>query len=220
MRRIFYTALPQTVINRLVFVLRHSSDSMDNKIDENSKLPQNEGLPNDSDMLANYKKLKAELIQAKNHTDELNKNILYSAAEADNFRKESLKSIQSAKQFAVTEFAKDMLETADNLEKVNSLCESYRKENNDIPRSIQSILNGLELSHKVVLQVFERQGVERFETKIGDKFSSHHHNQLFTTPSSPEFPPNTITKIVKNGYQMCDTLLRASEVGVSEAPEN
>ncbi|CCW61717.1 unnamed protein product [Phytomonas sp. EM1] len=219
MRRVFCAALPQTVVGRFVSARWQSSDSADNKSDENPKLPEKEELPSDSNMLTNYKRLKTELVEVKKRIDEYKKDILYCVADLDNFRKESARSIQSAKQSAVSEFAKDMLETADDLEKVNSLCESYRKENNEISRSVQSILNGLDLSNKVLLQLFERHGIERLETKIGEKFDPRYHNQLFTSPSSDEFPSNCITKVIKNGYKMGDTVIRAAEVGVSEAPQ-
>lgn len=167
-----------------------------------------------------FKKRQAQLAANADTIKELEKEILYNAASAENIRKETREQAALAKESAIAAFGKEVLETADALEKVCATISSYRTEHLDISPQIISVLDGVELSFKVILKVLKRHGVERIETVIGTPFDSALHTTLFTTQPSKSVKAGEVAEVVKEGYKRGGVTLRHAEVGVAEDPEN
>lgn len=80
--------------------------------------------------------------------------LLRSRAEMDNIRRRAEQDVEKAHKFALEKFAKDLLETIDNLERALATEVSTEDE------GMKSVLDGVELTLKGLLATVARFGVE------------------------------------------------------------
>lgn len=166
-----------------------------------------------------YEGMQRALSANQAEIDELRKQNLYSAAEAENERKKFRQEIAELKLTVASNFGKDLLEVYDGLDSVCKNIQKYESENKDIPKNIVSIFSGVMLSSKVVLKTFGRNGIKPLEITPGSPFDPKTCVSLYTSPSTPEMQAGHITEIVKHGFKFNDVIIRPAEVGVAEDPE-
>ena len=133
-------------------------------------------------------------------------------AETENTRKRALKEREDATKFAVTSFARDMLEIADNFRRaLDAIPEEAR--NGDDPL-IKNLMAGIEATERALLKNFEKHGIRKIEP-MGEPFDPHFHEVMFEA-SVPGKNPGTIIQLVEPGYVLHDRLLRPARVGVAK----
>ncbi len=150
--------------------------------------------------------LEAENARLKDH-------ILRALADADNTRKRAVKEREDATKFAVTGFARDMLEIADN----------FRRALDSVPEEVKTaadpllvnLLTGIDAIERGLLRTFEKHGIKKIEP-IGEMFNPHFHEVMFEAPI-PNKQPGTIIQVLEAGYTLNERLLRPARVGVSKA---
>jgi len=81
-----------------------------------------------------------------------------------------------------------------------------------------SMVEGVNMTLKEILKVFEQFGVKRFES-IGTTFDPNLH-QAVMQEETDAFPENTVSKELQKGFMIHDRLLRPAMVVVSKKPEN
>ncbi len=140
--------------------------------------------------------------------DELKDKLMRSLAESENIRKRSLKDRQDAEVYAVTKMSRDILSVYDNLQRALDLAEDILDE-----KSL-SMIEGLELTKKDLLEIFKRNKIEKIEPIIGDKFDPKLHQAMMEAPSD-EIEKGHIIGVLTVGFLIGDRLLRASNVTVS-----
>ena len=140
--------------------------------------------------------------------DELKDKLMRSLAESENIRKRALKDRQDAEVYAVTKMSRDILSVYDNLQRALDLAE-------DVFDEISlSMIEGLELTKKDLLEIFKRNKIEKIEPIIGDKFDPKLHQAMMEAPSD-EIEKGHIIGVLTVGFLIGDRLLRASNVTVS-----
>jgi len=141
----------------------------------------------------------------------LQDKLLRALAEMENTRQRHSKELDSAKQYAVTNFAKSMLEVADNL----SMATTHMGETiKDTDEEIKKLFEGVKMTESILGNVFERFGVVKFES-VGKTFDPKYHEALFQL-DDPSKPKGTITQVLQPGYMIHDRVLRAAKVGCSK----
>lgn len=164
-------------------------------------------------------KMQKTIAENKRLFEVMKKDILYTAADAENARREYRQAVDKEKRESEKAFAKELLQFTDAL---NSVCKgiaAYRAEKQDTPPNIVSLLNGVDLSFKVVLKVLGKYGVSRMETKLGDPFDPETMQSILTTPSTESIKAGQVSEIVKAGFFYRGKVLRPAQVGVAEDPE-
>ena len=167
----------------------HEQKSEMNQEDEGALIPE-ESPPIED-------KTPFELIKAE--YDELNDKYLRLAADFENFRKRSVRDTEQRITHSLGQFARDMLEVADSLD-----------------RAIQAegkSHEGLNQIQKLLVQVMKRQGIESFES-VGEKFDPTRHEAIAMIPSSQD--EGTICDQVCRGYCLKDKVIRPAQVVVSQ----
>jgi molecular chaperone GrpE len=135
------------------------------------------------------------------------------AADMENLRKRTDREKAEATLYAASNFARDLLSVADSLSR--ALLAVPPEERDVIDDVMKKFLDGIELTERELMSVFQRHNIRKLET-IGQKFDPNLHQAMFEIPSS-EKPPGTVMQEVQSGYAVGERCLRPALVGVAKA---
>ncbi|UXN34061.1 nucleotide exchange factor GrpE [Avibacterium paragallinarum] len=133
--------------------------------------------------------------------------LLRSRAEMDNIRRRAEQDVEKAHKFALEKFAKDLLETIDNLERALATEVSTEDE------GMKSVLDGVELTLKGLLATVARFGVEAVGV-VGETFNPDLHQAISMQPTEG-FESNQITTVLQKGYLLNGRVIRPAMVMVA-----
>eukprot|EP01064_Diplonema_japonicum_P037179 TRINITY_DN8644_c0_g1_i1.p1 TRINITY_DN8644_c0_g1~~TRINITY_DN8644_c0_g1_i1.p1 ORF type:complete len:219 (+),score=72.58 TRINITY_DN8644_c0_g1_i1:52-657(+) len=143
--------------------------------------------------------------------EELSKSLAYSLAEADNARKIAMRDVDNAKKYALKNFAKDLLDVADNLDRASS---AVTEEESAAHPTVGNLKKGVDMTNHSLHKILAQHGIDIQEVAEGDEFDPQYHEAIFNIPATEGKTPNTIGTIVKKGYNYKARVLRPSQVGV------
>ena len=135
------------------------------------------------------------------------------AADMENLRKRMEREKAEATLYAASNFARDLLGVADSLSR--TLAAVPPDERNIIDDIMKKFLDGIEMTERELLNVFQRHNIRRVET-VGQKFDPNYHQAMFEVPTS-ERPPGIIMQEVQSGYAVGERCLRPALVGIAKA---
>ncbi len=163
--------------------------------------PDSEGNPDQIRIEA----LEAELGRTKEH-------MLRALAETENTRKRAQRERDDINKYAISAFAKDLLDFADNFRRALDAIPTDLKETADEP--LKSVLSGLDAMEREMLSTLEKNHIRKLEP-IGEIFNPNFHEVMFETPETDK-PAGTIIQLIEPGYILHDRLLRPARVGVAK----
>ncbi len=173
------------------------------------KKPMEETEIQDGDALENaiarVQELEEQLIQAVKKEQDI---LLRTRAEIDNIRRRAEQDVEKAHKFALEKFAKDLLETIDNLERALSTPANVENE------TIKSLVDGVELTLKGLLSTVARFGIEPVGV-IGETFNPELHQAISMQPTEG-FESNQITVVLQKGYLLNGRVIRPAMVMVAQ----
>jgi molecular chaperone GrpE len=140
--------------------------------------------------------------------------LLRAHAEMENLRRRTSREIEEARRYAVTGFARDLLEVSDSLGRAVAFIPPEVREREDWAGNLAT---GVEMTERSLLSVFEKHKINRVEPQKGDKFDHQRHQAMFEVPTRAQ-PPGTVAEVMAAGYVIADRLLRPAMVGVAKAP--
>jgi len=147
--------------------------------------------------------VEAELADAKDR-------LLRALAETENVRRRAERERSDAARFGAANFAKDMLNVADNLRRaIESAPESQAGD-----ELMRNLLQGVAATERELLAAFERHGVRRIDP-LGERFDHNFHQAMFEMENTGK-PAGTVVQVLQPGYVMHDRLLRPALVGVAK----
>ena len=153
----------------------------------------------------------AEIQALKDEIAGLKDQLLRALAETENVRRRADRDKQDAQRFAASNFAKDLLSVADNFHRaLESATDSLLAAHPEI----QPVVEGVRMTQKEMLHVFERHGIERIEA-MGHKLDPNRHQAVFEVPDDSH-PPGTVVQELQAGYMLHERLLRPAMVGVAK----
>ena len=132
------------------------------------------------------------------------------SAEFDNYRKRKQREIDEFRKFANETVFKQFLSVVDNLERAMASAETNK--------DIKSLMEGVKLTHKEILKVFQHFNVKPVEAE-NQSFDPNFH-QAVTQKETNEVPENTVTDVLQTGYLLHDRLIRPAMVVVSKPTGN
>jgi molecular chaperone GrpE len=139
---------------------------------------------------------------------DLRDRLLRALAETENTRRRAEREKQDASQYAVTKFARDMLQIADNFTRAMAAAPAELRAAAD--PQIKAVLEGVEATERQLLATMERHGVAAIDTSDG-KFDPNLHQAIAEVPGGDK-PPGSIVDVVQSGYKIGDRLLRPAMV--------
>ncbi|WP_375392081.1 nucleotide exchange factor GrpE [uncultured Sphingomonas sp.] len=135
---------------------------------------------------------------------------LYARAETENLRRRAEKDAASARDYAATGFARDILSVADNLQR--GLAAMPAELRGD--EKMKGLVAGLEATGRELDSVFTRHGITKIAA-LGETLDPNRHQAMLEVPSDQ--PAGTIVQEMQAGYMIKDRLLRPALVGVAKA---
>lgn len=143
--------------------------------------------------------------------DEYKDRFMRALADAENARKRADKDRREANMYGGTRIARDLIPVYDNLNRALAAAKEAEGE------ASAALIEGVELTLKELLSVFERHGVKRLSPEVGDRFDPQLHEAMFEAPL-PGTTAGDIIQVSAEGFMLHDRLLRAAQVGVSSMP--
>ena len=160
-----------------------------------------------------------------------------------NLQRNAAREKEQTRDFAITRFASDLLETVDVLSiALKSVPQSALISSStpasttpsdadnpsppapDTPSSdtppktpeayLQELHTGVEMTQRLLLQTLFKYHVKPFDP-TGDRFDPNVHEALYQAPI-PDKEPGTVIDCQKVGYKIKDRVLRAAQVGVAQ----
>ena len=128
-------------------------------------------------------------------------------AEMQNVRRRAEQDAEKARKFALEKFAGDILTVADSLERGLATLDPQDD-------ALKPAREGLELTLKVLLDVFAKYNLEQIDPQ-GEPFNPEHHEAMTMIPA-PDVEPNSVVEVLEKGYQLNGRLIRPARVVVSK----
>ena len=150
------------------------------------------------------------ILKLNEEISDLKDQRLRAIAELENFRKRAEKDQSDALKYGVANFAKEIINIKDNIERAQSSISDEVKTN----EAVKSVVEGLDLIAQATVSTFEKIGIKKVES-INQKFD-HNLHQAMMEIEKDEIEPGTIVQEILPGYTLHDRLLRPAMVGVSK----
>lgn len=172
---------------------------------EAAEAEEQAGLTEEIDDIA----LELETLRAER--DDFKDRFMRALADAENARKRAEKDRREAQAYGGTRIARDLLPVYDNLNRALAAA------NEEGSQASIALVEGVELTLKELLKVFERHGMTRIIPQVGDRFDPQQHEAMFEAPV-PGTRAGDIIQVSAEGFLLYDRLLRPAQVGVSSMP--
>ena len=117
-----------------------------------------------------------------------------------------------AKDFALQKFAKDLIESVDNLDRALTMVptDKLTKDNAELV----SLHDGLKMTERILMQTLKKHGLERVDPAENlEKFDPNVHEAVFQAPQ-PDKEDGVVFHTQQKGFMLNNRVLRAPKVGV------
>jgi molecular chaperone GrpE len=173
----------------------------------------NEGAPEAPETAAPAESAPADplAVLAKEASD-LKDRLLRTLAEMENLRRRTEKEVADARTYGVTNFARDILAVADNMERAMKALDDEIRQKSDA--GVNALLDGLELTERELIKVMEKHGVRKLEPQ-GQKFDPNLHQAMVELPDT-SVPAGTVVQVMQPGYTIGERVLRPALVGIAK----
>jgi molecular chaperone GrpE len=138
--------------------------------------------------------------------------MLRTLADMENLRKRTAKEVADARNYGIQNFARDVLDIADNLQRALDAVPPDTREAAD--PGIKALIDGVELTERSLLNALEKNGVKKFDPS-GEKFDPNFQQAMYEVPDS-SVPAGTVVQVVQAGYTIGERMLRPALVAVSK----
>jgi molecular chaperone GrpE len=172
-------------------------NTMDNDVD-----PSVAGESNDSDPASEISSLRERLMRA--------------LAETENTRRQAERRVQDAQQYAIANFARELLQVVDNLRRAIAAGTADAGANKRDGKR-DGLLEGVVATDQVLTQILNRFGVEELNA-LNEPFDPRKHEAVMETDET-EHPPGGVVQVLENGYKLHDRLLRPARVVVARSSQ-
>jgi len=143
---------------------------------------------------------------------DLKDRMLRTLAEMENLRRRTEREMSDTRQYAVANFARDMLNVSDNLRRAIDTIPAEQRDNAD--SVLAALIEGVEVTERGLAQTLQKFGIRPIEAE-GEKFDPSLHQAMFEV-ENPELPSGSVAEVVQTGYVIGERMLRPALVGVAK----
>lgn len=147
-----------------------------------------------------------QIKQLEQQLEEKENRILRIQADFDNYRKRTRNEIEAIEKYRSQALALEILPSVDNFER--ALQTEAKSEDG------KSILQGMEMIYKGILDALKKEGIEQMET-VGKEFDPKYHHAVMQGQEEDK-DSNIILEEYQKGYMLKDRVLRPAMVKVNQ----
>lgn len=144
-------------------------------------------------------------------TADLKDKLLRALAEAQNSRRRAQREREDAAKYAISSFARELLDVQDNL--IRALASISPEDKAAGGETLATLYEGVEMTQRVLHAAFERHKIEILNP-AGEKFDPNFHQAVAEIPDTGR-PGGSIVDVMQTGYLIGDRLLRPAMVTVA-----
>ena len=202
---------------KTIKIQTESDKGKDEKTEPDASAPQRENSEVQADDTDHVKAddpmrdLEAQLEQREQEAKENYDRLLRVSAEFENYKKRTSRELEEFRKFANQSLIKELLSVVDNLELAMNSTNGHETID-------QGLLQGLEMTHKEILKVFEKFNVKPI-VAIGEVFDPTFHEAVMQEETD-DYEANTVINELQKGYMIHTRLLRPSMVVVARPKAN
>jgi molecular chaperone GrpE len=142
----------------------------------------------------------------------LRERLMRALAETENTRRQGERRAQDAQQYAITDFARELLQVVDNLRRALNAAAPDTE-----TRSRNGLIEGVAATDRILTQILNRFGVREVDA-LNEPFDPMKHEAVMETDET-EQPPGSVVQVLEDGYTLHDRLLRPARVVVAKSPQ-
>ncbi|KAG5949862.1 hypothetical protein E4U53_005693 [Claviceps sorghi] len=164
----------------------------------------------ESDALAELKKtLETKEAEARDWKDKCMRTV----ADFRNLQDRTQREVKTAREFAIQKFAKDLVESVDNLDRALAMVPAEKlAAKTEASQDLVNLYDGLKMTETILMQTLAKHGLERLNPE-GEKFNPNEHEATFMAPQ-PDKENNLVFHVQQKGFKLNGRVLRAAKVGV------
>jgi molecular chaperone GrpE len=139
----------------------------------------------------------------------LRERLMRALAETENTRRLGERRAEDAQQYAITNFARELLQVVDNLRRAIDAGTADAE-----AQKTDRLMEGVAATDRVLTQILNRFGVRELNA-LNEPFDPTKHEAVMETDET-EHPPGRVAQVLENGYMLHDRLLRPARVVVAK----
>ena len=157
------------------------------------------------------------LTKAQQEIEELKTQLLYKAAEFENYRKRTLKERAELILNGGEKVISAILPVLDDMERAIAAMpdNNEAKDNGEKTDDPQVLREGMELIYQKFIKTLEAQGVSKIETKDAD-FDTDVHEAVAMVPGMGDDKKGKVIDCLQEGYKLNDKVIRHAKVAVGQ----
>ena len=140
--------------------------------------------------------------------------LLRALAETENLRRRSAREVEEARKYAITGFARELLEVADNLSRALDSIRRVRATRSSFVKTLADGVGDDREGAAAPASSATRSPRSRPRSARGSITTATRR----CSRSRADQPPGTVAQVLQPGYVIADRLLRPALVGVAKAP--
>lgn len=156
-----------------------------------------------------------KIVELETQIKDLKDHLLRSLAEQENTRMIAKRDVANSKSFAISSFAKSLLDTSDNLTRALDAVPEELRHDHENHKVLANLYEGISMTDEGLTKALGKNGLVKFGEK-GDKFDPNIHEALFEYPD-PEGEAGNVGQVMKVGFMLNKRVVRPAEVGVVKA---
>jgi molecular chaperone GrpE len=143
---------------------------------------------------------------------DLKDKLLRTLADMENLRRRTEREVSDNRQYAVTNFARDMLVVSDNLSRALAAVPQNAAEKDP---ALSALIEGVAVTERGLAQTLQKFGVKSVDAK-GQKFDPGVHQAMYEIETDA-VPPGHVAEVVQAGYVIGERTLRPALVAIAKA---
>jgi molecular chaperone GrpE len=140
----------------------------------------------------------------------LRERLVRALAETENTRSQGDRRAEDAQRYAITKFARELLEVVDNLRRA---IEAAAAQPDKVETS--SLVNGVIATDQLLAKILKRFGIEPIDA-LNAPFDPAKHEAVMEVDAAGK-PPRSVVDVLEDGYTLHDRLLRPARVAVTKS---
>ncbi|KAG3117031.1 hypothetical protein PI124_g4327 [Phytophthora idaei] len=167
--------------------------------------------------LSEAEKLQKQVEELTTQNKDMNDRLLRALADAENVRRISRVDVSNAREFAISKFAKALLDVSDNLKRAHESIDVEALQPEKQLDAIKMLHEGVVMTEQQLQKVFREFKINQVGA-VGDKFDPNVHDALFEYEDATK-EAGSIGQLMKTGYLLNERVIRPAQVGVVKAPK-